>query len=53
MTRALPGIAVLLVMVMVMVIVIVRYDIIIITPVGAILKATEVSAFQANCRTGT
>ena len=51
-TRALPTIAVLIVMVMV--IFIVRYDdIIIITPVGAIPKVTEVSAIQAMYHTGT
>ena len=49
-TRASPAIAVLIVIV----VFIVRYDIIIIiTPVGAILKTTEVSAFQAICHTGT
>ena len=51
MTRALPAIAVLIVIVMV--IFIVRHDIIIITPVDAIPKATEVSAIQAMCHTGT
>ena len=51
-TRALPAIAVLIVMVIV--IFIVRHDIIIITPVGAIIpKATEVNAIQAMCHTRT
>ena len=50
-TRPLPAIAVLIVIVIV--ISIVRDDIIIITPVGAILRATEVSAFQAICHTRT
>ena len=50
-TRALPAIAVLIVTVIV--IFIVRHDIIIITPVGAIPKVTEVSAIQAMYHTGT
>ena len=50
-TRPLPAIVVLIVIVIA--IFIVRDDIIIITPVGAILKATEVSAFLAICHTGT
>ena len=50
-TRPLPALAVLIVIVIV--IFIVSDDIIIITPVGAILKATEVNAFQAICHTGT
>ena len=49
-TRALADSAVLIVMVIVRFIV--RRDIIIITPVGAILKATQVSAIQDICHTG-
>ena len=49
-TIALADSAVLIVMVMV--IFIFRHDIIIITPVGAILKATQVSAIQDICHSG-
>ena len=49
-TKAFPTIAVLVVMVIVIFIII--HDIIIVAPVVAILKATEVSPFQAICHAG-
>lgn len=49
-TRALPAIAAFIVIVIV--IFIVKHEIIIVTLVDGVLKATEVSAYQAICHAG-